>query len=133
MTSINSTANASEPHYDNLTRKVGLVIVIPAILFSELLSDVLGPGRSWAAGFGIIILLSVIAIYWHLKKEVWFWISMVALAVLHIAAMLWFEWNKLSSYAAPLLLGPALADIWLSSLCIRAVGRSFRRSGASKP
>ena len=114
-----------KPRYDNLSRKFSILIAIPTALFSIFLSNYLDETRSWEVGFAIFIMSAVALIYWHLRKEIWFWFSIAALGCLHAAIISYFPWSAPAHYPAFELLAPGFLDFFISSLWVKAVGRVY--------
>ncbi len=117
-----------EPDYQRLGKKAGLAIGFFIGLFALLIEK---RGASSSAAWSIIAplaaTLSAVILYWHLRKQPWFWATIGALAVLQ-AVLFFFIPVPNVQFHAQILLPVAFLDLVLLLLCIKFVGRLITHS-----
>src|SRR5579863_7900094 len=122
--------NRHKQALDSLTR--GWVIwaaicTLPIYIFFVYVGDS-GRGRAAWVSTGMIALAA--RLVWDLKNRVWFWVTMAAIALLHIPVIFFVPWGDQNlSYVA--LLPLALLDLGISYGIIRLVENAVERNQSS--
>jgi hypothetical protein len=79
--------------------------------------------------FSVSIIIIAIAMRWKLKGHVWFWITMVALAALHVPLILFIPWN--AKWIPVLVIIPiGITDLYAMLWVVSVVGKFM---GGPKP
>jgi len=63
-----------------------------------------------------------IAIKWKLRRQRWFWVTMLAMAVLHVPVILFVPWTT-SWVPAPVIVPFAIADLLVMLAILAIVGK----------
>ena len=112
MLSLKSVDEVAE-----MSRSVGLIIGICLAPF-YLFIDALDPSRSMPTFVCSAALVSTVYIQWDLRRKVWFWLVVLALAAAHSAAIMWIPWSSTKLYWVELM-PIALADFGFNYLVIK--------------
>ena len=75
--------------------------------------------------YSVATLAITVAMRWKLRRRVWFWITMVAFAALHVALIVFVPWT--TEWVPPLAIAPVLiadsyAMLWAISLVAKRMG-----------
>jgi hypothetical protein len=107
----------------------GLALAIPAIITFAVFVYVGEEGRGEVAAAACISLLASVKIFWPLRRQLWFWITLICIAMAHFAALLWIPpgHEGLDVRAAPIL----LLDLGLSGLVIFLLSKLMRIRGSA--
>jgi hypothetical protein len=76
------------------------------------------PGMGRAAFIGAGVIVVAIRATWHLRRYVWFWITVAAIIAVHIVVVLRFPWSE-TSYPGFTLLLPAALDFAIVYGCFK--------------
>jgi hypothetical protein len=80
----------------------------------------------------IAMFVIAIAMRWQLKRHVWFWITIAAIAALHVLLILFIPWTN--RWVPAFVITPiAIADLFVILLILKFVGRFVERSKSSEP
>ena len=75
--------------------------------------------------FSVATIAITVAMRWKLRRRVWFWMTIVAFAALHVALILSVPWTDTWIPAlaiAPVLIADSYAMLWAISLVARRMG-----------
>jgi hypothetical protein len=78
-----------------------------------------------------VIVVIAIALRWKLKGHVWFWITMIVLAALHVPLLLLVPWTT-RWVPAFVIIPIGMADLYLILLVLSVVGKFMGGSEASE-
>src|SRR5690349_15934768 len=89
-----------------MTRTWGVIIGICTAPIFILFVYLGNPARGRAAWVSAGIIFAVVRFFWSLRKQTWFWFTIVIIALLHIPLVLLIPWGGQSlSYVALLPIG----------------------------
>jgi hypothetical protein len=77
------------------------------------------------------IVVIAIALRWKLKGHVWFWITMIVLAALHVTLLLLVPWTT-RWVPAFVIIPIGMADLYIMLLVLSVVGKFMGGSEASE-
>ena len=117
-----------EPEFYPVTSKWGLLAAVLSSPLFFLFAFRGDPGRGRAAMFSGILICITIRIFWSLRKRIWFWIIIIALAILHAVPVLLITWsNKSRSVVALMPIG--LLDFVAMFAIIKFIDSITSKSG----
>jgi hypothetical protein len=109
----------------------GLLVAVISLPVAIVVSHFVDPGRGRAAGVVLALMLLAIRAFWYLRQQVWFWIAVAALTIIHVVLVVVVPWTN-KSFPAPALWPVGIADF--AAICgfIKLVEKTMSRSdGAS--
>ena len=70
------------------------------------------PGRGTPAGVSLVFLIGSVWIFWSLRRKPWFWMTIAAIAIAHVALIIVIPWSHWihKSFPAPELWPIGIAD-----------------------
>lgn len=95
-------------------RRRGLLVgalTIPVMIVVEHFSDL---AKARAAGVAFAMMVTVIVVFWYLRREIWYWFVVGALAVAQVALVIIVPWTS-KAVPAPELWPIGIADF--AALC----------------
>jgi hypothetical protein len=90
-----------------------------------LLAYALGEGRGTVAGGFLIAFALALRICWPLRKQLWFWFTLAALAALHVCAVALFNWSAAAAWTGLTFTPVMAADCGLILVAIYLIYRSI--------
>jgi len=104
------TREAAPPFAAPPSRLEGVLIGIVGFVAYLVLAYALGEGRGTVAGGFLIAFAVALRICWPLRKQLWFWLTLVVLAALHVCALALFKWSAVANWNGPSLMPFIVAD-----------------------
>ena len=120
-----------ETNTENVTPRTVKKWAFIAILLSLPVAIVVGhfvdPGRGRAAGLALALMIGAVRAFWYLRRHRWFWMSVAALTVIHVALIVVVPWSN-KSFPAPALWPVAIADFAAVCGFIKLVEKAMSRN-----
>lgn len=92
-----------EQEFYPVTSKWGLLAAIFSSPLFFLFAYLGEPGRGRAAMFTGILVFVIARLFWSQRKRVWFWLTIISLALLHVPPVLLISWSNKSRSAVALM------------------------------
>jgi hypothetical protein len=115
-----------KPNFENLSRPVTLLLLVVVMLFAFVENTATVSGAYWLSEAPLIAILLITAVYWHLRKQVWFWAVIIAVAATDGLLVVLFP-VSLTVPSGPILLVLVSFNLLLLMACIQFVGRMADR------
>ncbi|HET8637383.1 MAG TPA: hypothetical protein VFL96_11075, partial [Acidobacteriaceae bacterium] len=122
MTDVEGS-DAKNP-FDRLNTQTALVVMLCGVAVFFLFTD---PAKGRAAAISVAMILTVVWLRWDLRKHVWFWVTIILLALLHVLLVLFVPWSNID-YPGVVLLPQSLFDLAALYGCIKLVEKVVNRS-----
>jgi hypothetical protein len=115
------------PNFENLRRPV-LFLLAVVLLSYAFFENRYTSGDYWLSEVPVVAALLTAAIYWQLRKEVWFW-SIIFVAVVVQGGLSILFPVPLITPSSPILLVLVCLDLVLLAGCIRLIGGIASKRG----
>ncbi len=112
--------------FDRLTKKAALVVSMLAVLFYFVFEYIGGSAKGRVAAICAAMIVTTVWMRWDLRKRVWFWVTIVILALLHLPLIMFLPWTD-NSYPGIVLVPGALLDLAIVYGSIKLVERVMNR------
>jgi Na+/melibiose symporter-like transporter len=118
------------PNPDKVTprtaARLGILVGVLSLPFVIFISHIADPGRGRAAGVALSLMVGGILAFWHLRRQVWFWITVAVLTIIHVALVVIIPWTN-KSFPAPELWPIGIVDFVAICGSIALIERVMRR------
>jgi hypothetical protein len=111
-----------EPQIQRLNSKLAYAVAAIAMLGSFLINKYFNSNIGWATGLFLIVVLFAIILYWQLRSQAWFWVTIGSITTIHIVGILLIPWPN-THWSAPALLPFAFLDLVVVLYWVKTVGR----------
>jgi len=108
----------------------GLVAFALSLPVDIAVSHFVDPGRGRAAGIALGLTILSIRVFWYLRKQVWFWITIAALTIFHVVLIFVVPWT-MRSFPSPALWPVGIADFAAVCGCVKLCEKLMSRSGGA--
>jgi hypothetical protein len=115
--------DAPAPPFYAPPRWEGALIAVVGIVGYLLLAHFLGEGRGTVAGGFVTSFGVAVRIGWPLRKQLWFWVAILALGAVHAFAVAMFKWSAAADWKGPSFMPFMAADIALILVVIYFIYR----------
>jgi hypothetical protein len=110
-----------KPNFENLSRPVTLLLLIVVMLYAYVENTATVSRAYWLSEAPLIAILLIIAVYWHLRKRIWFWTVIAAVAITQGILAVLFP-VSLTVPSSPILFALVVLDLFFITACIQFVG-----------
>lgn len=111
----------------------GLAAGLFSLPVAIVVSHFVDPGRGRAAGGALALMVLAIRAFWYLKPRAWFWMTIAALAIIHVVLIVVIPWSN-KSIPAPALWPIGVVDFVAICGFVKLVERIMNRNdGARTP
>jgi O-antigen ligase len=112
-------------------KRWGLLVALLTIPVAIVVSHFVDPGRGRAAGASVGLMIIAIRAFWYQRRQAWFWVTVAALAVIHVVLIVLVPWTN-RRFPAPELWPVGIADFAAMCGVIKLIEKlMIRSSGAS--
>ena len=106
---------------------IAFLISLPVAEFVEHYYD---PGRGRVAGIACGLMILAGRAFWYLRQRIWFWITLVALVLIHVLLVVLFSWTN-RSFPAPELWPVGIIDFAAMCGSIKLIEKLMTRTTGS--
>ena len=116
--------NRPKRSFGSISRKWALVAGIFAGSLIFLFAD---EARGAAAAYSALMIAVAVRYFWDLRNRIWFWLTILFIALLHVPVILFVRWPFNQHYTYVQMLPIAFLDFALMYGVIRLAERMFEK------
>jgi len=99
----------SNRRFDKLTKASALVTILCTSPLYFLYAYFGDPGKGRAAGISACVLVTVVRLFWDLRRNAWFWVTLSIMTLVHIPLITMIPWTN-RNYPGVAILPVGLLD-----------------------
>lgn len=111
----------------NAVKIWAVVAFLLSLPVSAIVGGHLGPGKGRAAGIAFALMIGGVLVFRRQTRHLWFWVSIAALVIIHVALIVFVPWTN-KSFPAPEFWPVGIADFAFTCGFIKLVEKLMTRN-----